>query len=122
METVYVLLADATMILHLGFIVFVLLGAFLVARHRWLLWLHLPAVLWAMGIEFAGGICPLTPLENWLRLQGGEAAYTETFVEHYIGALIYPRGLTPAVQVGLGIAVIAVNAAIYAWVLTRSRR
>ena len=74
-----------------------------------------------MGIEFAGGICPLTPLENWLRLQGGAAVYTETFVQHYIGALIYPSGLTPTIQWGLGIAVIAINAAIYAWVLVRLR-
>ncbi len=122
METVYVLLADATMVLHLLFIVFALLGAFLVARWRWLAWLHLPAALWAMGIEFAGGICPLTPLENWLRLRGGDTAYGETFVEHYIGALIYPGGLTPTIQIGLGVAVIAVNAGIYAWVLTRARR
>ncbi len=122
MESLYVLLADATMVLHLVFIVFALFGAFLVARWRWLLWLHLPAALWAMGIEFAGGICPLTPLENWLRLQGGEAVYSETFVQHYVGALIYPGGLTPTVQMGLGAAVIAVNAAIYAWVFARSRR
>jgi len=120
-ETVYVLLADATMILHLLFIVFALCGAFLVVRWRWLIWLHLPAALWAMGIEFAAGICPLTPLENWLRLHGGDAIYTETFVQHYIGALIYPSGLTPAIQLGLGIAVIVINAAIYAWVLVRLR-
>jgi hypothetical protein len=122
MEAVYVRLADATMILHLLFIVFALFGAFLVIRRRWLIWLHLPAALWAMGIEFAGGICPLTPLENWLRLQGGAAVYTETFVQHYVGALIYPGGLTPAIQLGLGVAVIAINVAIYAWVLAQSRR
>lgn len=122
METVYSLLADVTMILHLLFIVFALFGAFLIVRRRWLIWLHLPAALWAMGIEFAGGICPLTPLENWLRLQGGAAVYTETFVQHYIGALIYPGGLTPAIQLGLGVAVIAINVAIYAWVLVQSRR
>ncbi len=110
------------MVLHLLFIVFALFGAFLVARWRWLVWLHLPAALWAMGIEFAGGICPLTPLENWLRRQGGEAGYAETFVEHYVGALIYPGGLTPSIQIGLGVAVIAVNVAIYAWVLIWSRR
>ncbi len=122
MKTVYLLLADATMIQHLLFIVFALLGAFLVVRWRWLVWLHLPAAVWAMGIEFTGGICPLTPLENWFRWQGGGVAFRETFVQHYIGALIYPQGLTPEIQWVLGVIVIAVNAAIYTWVLVKLRR
>lgn len=122
METAYVLFADATMILHLLFIVFALLGAILVVRWRWLVWLHLPAAVWAMGIELVGGICPLTPLENRFRLQGGEAAYAETFIQHYVGALIYPEGLTPTIQWGLGVIVIAVNAGLYGWLLVRRRR
>lgn len=45
------------------------LSADLVLR---LIWIHVPAVLWGVAIEFIGFVCPLTPLEGWLREQGGE--------------------------------------------------
>jgi hypothetical protein len=75
--------------------------------------LHLPAVIWGALIEFAGWICPLTPLEIWLRAQGGDRGYSGGFIEHYLGALIYPEGLTRELQWLLGAFVLAINAAIY---------
>jgi hypothetical protein len=107
------ILADAVLVLHLAFIAFAVLGGLLVLRRPRLAWVHLPVVLWAAGIEFAGGICPLTPLENRLRLAGGDAGYGGGFIEHYLTALIYPEGLTRGVQVGLGLFVLAVNLAAY---------
>lgn len=109
----YRILADAILVLHLAFIAFVMLGAFAVLRWPRLAWLHLPAVLWAAGLTFAGGICPLTPLENRLRVAGGEAGYQGSFIEQYLTALIYPDGLTREVQVVLGCLVVAVNLAVY---------
>jgi hypothetical protein len=109
----YLALADAVLVLHLAFILFVVLGAFLVLRRRSLMWLHLPAVIWGALIEFAGWICPLTPLEIWLRAQGGDRGYSGGFIEHYLGALIYPEGLTRELQWLLGAFVLAINAAIY---------
>jgi len=109
----YRILADAVLALHLAFIVFATLGGLLVLRWPMLAWVHLPVVLWAAGIEFAGAICPLTPLENRLRLAGGEAGYGGGFIEHYLTALIYPEGLTRGVQVALGLFVLAVNLAVY---------
>jgi hypothetical protein len=107
------ILADSVLALHLAFIVFALLGGLLVWRWPRIAWLHLPAAVWAAGIAFFGGICPLTPLENRLRAAGGEAGYEGGFIEHYLGALIYPGWLTREIQLGLGAIVLAVNIACY---------
>lgn len=115
------LLADAVQVLHLGFILFVVLGGFLVLRRPRLAWLHVPVFLWGAAIEFGGWICPLTPLEKWLREQGGEGAYAGGFVEHYVTALIYPEGLTRNIQLLIGAGVLAINAAIYLRLWQRRR-
>jgi hypothetical protein len=115
------ILADAVLVLHLAFIAFVALGGLLVLRAPWLAWLHVPAALWGAGIAFLGGICPLTPLENRLRVLGGESGYGGGFIEHYLTALIYPTGLTRGIQAALGALVIAVNLAVYLRLLRRRR-
>ncbi|MGH8251066.1 MAG: DUF2784 domain-containing protein [Steroidobacteraceae bacterium] len=107
------LLADAVLVLHLAFILFVVLGGLLVLRWPKLAWLHLPAVAWGALIEFAGFFCPLTPLEKWLRVSGGQAGYAGGFIEHYLTSLIYPGGLTRSHQLLLGALVIAINVAVY---------
>jgi len=114
----YSLLADAVLLIHLTFILFVMLGGLLLLRWPRLAWLHLPAVAWGIFVEFSGRICPLTPLENDLRQRGGEAGYGGGFIEHYVTALIYPDGLSRTVQFVLGGIVIAVNVAMY-WMLAR---
>ena len=115
------LLADAVLVLHLGFILFVVLGGFLVLRRPGLAWLHAPVFLWGAAIEFGGWICPLTPLEKWLRELGGEGAYAGGFIEHYVTALIYPEGLTRNIQLLIGAGVLAINAAIYLRLWQRRR-
>ncbi|MGH8135901.1 MAG: DUF2784 domain-containing protein [Steroidobacteraceae bacterium] len=110
---IYRAFADAVLVLHLAFILFVVLGGLLVLWRRWLIWLHLPAVAWGILIEFAGWICPLTPFENWLRMQGGDRGFSGGFISHYLLSLIYPAGLTRALQWLLGTLALAVNAAIY---------
>ena len=116
----YRLLADATVAIHLAFIVFVVLGGLVVLRKPVVAWLHVPAVAWVVWLELTGAICPLTPLENMLRARAGEAGYQGGFIDHYLMAIIYPAGLTPQVQVGLGIAVLVLNLAVYA-ILWRRR-
>lgn len=115
----YRALADLVVILHLGFVVFAVGGALLVLRWRRLVWVHVPAAVWAALIEFAGWICPLTPLEKWLRLQGGGSGYPGGFVAHYILPILYPQGLTREVQIVLGVLVILINLGIYGWLITR---
>lgn len=118
----YRLLADLVLVLHAAFVVFVILGALLVLRWPRIAWVHLPVALWGAGIEFVGGICPLTPLENHWRRLAGELGYPGGFVEHYIVSVLYPAGLTRTTQVVLGALVVVVNLAIYALVLRRHRR
>ena len=115
-------LADATVALHLAFVVFVLLGGALVLRWPRMAWVHLPSAAWGAWIEFAGWVCPLTPLENWLRQQGGGPAYTASFVEHYLVPVLYPSMLSRELQWALGGVVLLVNAAVYLAVLRRARR
>ena len=111
----YPLLADLVLIVHLAFAVFVLCGGLLVLKWRWIARLHLPAVVWGAVVEFTGWICPLTPLENWLRVQSGEAGAQDDFTTRYLLPILYPVDLTRDVQLLLGTVVIAVNAGMYCW-------
>lgn len=110
----YRVLADAVVVIHALFVVFVVLGGLAVLRWPRLAWAHLPAAAWGALIEFAGWICPLTPLEKRLRLLAGQAAYEDGFIEHYLLPILYPPGLTRGTQVVLGLVVLAINLAVYA--------
>ena len=118
----YRLAADFLVLLHLGFIVFVMLGGLLVLKWHWVSLLHLPTVIWGFVIEYRGGICPLTPWENSLRRLAGQEGYAEGFIEHYILPIIYPPGLTRDIQLMLAIAEVIVNLVVYGWLLWRTFR
>lgn len=107
---------------HFAFVLFVVLGGLLVLRWRRIAWVHLPCAVWGALIEFAGCICPLTPLENWLRRRAGGADYSGGFIEHYVMPILYPVGLTRPVQIALGTAVIVVNVGLYCWILRRQKQ
>lgn len=109
----YLLVANLLVVLHLAFVAFVIAGGRLVLRRPRLAWVHLPCALWGGLIEFAGWICPLTPLENRFRQLGGQTGYQGGFVEHYLVPVLYPENLTRPVQVGLGALVLVLNAAVY---------
>lgn len=117
----YLLLADAALLLHLGFILFAVFGGMGVLRWPRLAWLHLPAVLWGAWVEFADRSCPLTPLESTLRRLSGERGLHGDFIDHYLAATIYPEGLTRTTQILLGTLLLAINAAVY-WRLWRRER
>lgn len=120
----YRVLTDLVVVAHFAFVIFAVAGAFLVLRWRWVAWVHLPVLAWAALIEFAGWVCPLTPLENWLRMRGGAMGYPGGFVEHYIIPILYPGQLTRSVQIALGALVLLINAGIYGvtWNVTRLRK
>lgn len=115
----YRLLADATMIVHLAFVAFVVLGGLLALRWRWVMWLHLPAAVWGVLIELRGWTCPLTPLENHFRRLGGESGYSSGFIERYLEPVIYPPGLSVPTQLVLAGIVVLVNAVVYRLVFRR---
>lgn len=116
------LAADALVLVHLVFILFVMLGGLLVWRWPRLCWLHLPTVAWGIVVEALHLTCPLTPWENQLRHAAGDAGYSGSFVEHYLLPVIYPSGLTPQIQLGLAALVVAVNMAVYAGLFWRRRK
>jgi hypothetical protein len=115
-------LAALLVVLHLVFVVFAALGGLLVIRWSWVAWLHLPAAAWAAYIEFSGGICPLTPLENILRARAGLDQYSGDFIARYVFPVLYPEGLTRGAQVVIGAILTAINAGVYGWQLARRRR
>ena len=113
--------ADLLLVLHLGFICFVLAGGLLVLKWRWLAILHLPAVVWGALVEIQGWLCPLTPWELQLRQAAGQAGYQGGFVEHYLLPVLYPPGLEHNTQLILGGAVILINAIIYGLIFLRRK-
>lgn len=110
---VYHVLANATALVHLAFILFVLFGGLVVLKWPHAMWLHIPAAIWGVLIEFAGWYCPLTRWENHFLREAGRAGYSDGFVAHYIFPLIYPAGLTRGIEIALGAIVLIVNAGIY---------
>jgi hypothetical protein len=120
----YRLLANAVVVLHALFILFVVCGGFLAWRWRWVAAIHIPCAVWGVLIEYRGWICPLTPLENALRARagGGQEGYSGGFIEHHLLPAIYPSGLTPRVQLMLGTFVLVSNVLAYALLLRRLTR
>jgi hypothetical protein len=117
------IIADIVLLIHLTFVIFAVLGGILFVWRRWIIRLHLPAFLWAVWIEITGGVCPLTHLENRLRITAGQGGYEGDFVAVYLLPLLYPAGLTRNVQIFLAILVIVINIAIYGLIFyKRSRR
>ena len=116
------LAADSLVLFHLGFILFVLFGGLLALKWRPVMWLHLPAAAWGVAVEVFHLPCPLTRWENLLRHLAGQEGYGAGFIEHYIIPLIYPAGLTPQIQLGLGALVLLINIAVYARLIRRGPR
>lgn len=116
------LAADATLVLHLAFIAFAVLGALLALRWTWIPLVQLPAAAWGIYVEASGRICPLTHVENHFRLMAGQGGYAESFVERYLLSVIYPTALTRELQLVLAALVIVANLAIYGFILLRRRR
>jgi hypothetical protein len=109
--------ADMIVLVHLGFIVFVALGGFLVIKWHNIAFLHIPCALWGVLIAFGGWICPLTPLEMHFRKLAGIAGYDGGFIDHYVMPIVYPAGLTRGMQIAFGVTILAVNLLVYARVL-----
>jgi len=120
---VYKIFAEFIVLIHFCFILFVVVGGIAAIKWRALVWWHVPAAVWGALIEFAGWICPLTPLEQWLRYQAGLKNYSGDFIEHYLLPVIYPKALTRQTQFILGGMVLLINFIAYFYYFKkRSRR
>lgn len=113
----YRFFADLVLVVHLLFIVFVLAGGLLLLRWPRMVWLHLPATIWTVFVEWTGRVCPLTPLENYFRALAGGDVYHGDFIERYLLPLIYPVALTPLMQMVLAGVVIVINLIVYLIIL-----
>ncbi len=109
----YGLLADVVVVIHLGFIAFVAVGGFLAWRWPWLLWLHVPAIIYALVIVTVGFDCPLTPLERGLRHAAGQRGYAGGFVKHYLTGVVYPDRQLALAQAVVAAAVLAGYAGLF---------
>lgn len=114
--------ADAVVVVHFGFVVFVAAGGLLVLRYPRVAWVHVPAAVWGASVQFGDWVCPLTYLENALRADAAGGR----FIERTLMPILYPdllqEGiLTPTVRIGLGMALIALNIGIYGVAIRRWR-
>lgn len=117
------IVADALVVVHFAFVLFVVFGGFLSLCRPWIAWLHLPCAGWGALVEFADLACPLTTLEHALRGMDAEAG----FVARLLMPVLYPDlalpgVLTPTVRFALGAGVVVVNVAVYGWAFKRRRR
>jgi hypothetical protein len=111
-------LAELVVVVHFLFVAFVALGAFLALKWPWLIWLHVPVLIWAAAIVSIGFTCPLTPLEKYLRRRSGDGAYEGGFIDHYIRDVLYPGEYTNQARAVVALTIIAG----YALMVSRHRR
>ena len=115
----YLVLAKLVVALHFGFVVFIFAGAYVATSYRWVIWLHVPAIAYAIVITIVGWSCPLTVLEQRLLERAGAAVYAGEFLPHYVWSRFGLTGSEISVAVGLIVALIAVSARPY-WLIFRA--
>lgn len=86
----YELLAGTTLALHLAFISWVLFGWLVTPGRPWLRLLHIATVVYGAFIMVSDWPCPLTYVENYFKRRAGLQPYSESFLIHYLEALVYP--------------------------------
>ena len=118
----YAFVADVIVLVHALFVLFVMFGSLLVLRWPRAAWLHVPALLWGLFVEFSGATCPLTPLESWFRGLQGEIGDSQDFLSRWLLTVLYPESLTRGLQITLGASLLLLNLSLYAWVWRKSRR
>lgn len=102
----YRTVADVAVVLHFGFLAFLVVGGFAALRWRWVLWLHLAAAAWSLGIVVVGQQCPLTALERWATVRAGGQAPERGFIDRYVEGVVYPGALTGPVRALVALVVI----------------
>jgi hypothetical protein len=110
---VFRLLADLVVAVHFSFIVFIAVGGLLVWRRPSLVRLHVPAVVWGIGIITVGFPCPLTSLEKHLRGRAGDQGYHGGFIDRYVEGVIYPGALTNLARALVAVAILVGYAGVF---------
>lgn len=92
-------LADATLLIHGVFVLFVVGGQFLIMlgwARKWM-WtrgvmfrlFHLAAIGFVVLQVWIGVVCPLTTLENYFRTLAGVASYEGSFIGYWLNRLLF---------------------------------
>ncbi len=110
---IYRALARAIAALHVGFVLFVVLGSLLVLRWPWLLWVHVAAVIWAAATMTLDLGCVLTPWEKSLWRSGGREPYAEGFLQHHVLRMDLTPARSRMAHVMLGLAALLLNVVVY---------
>ena len=97
----YSLAADAILIFHALFVIFVVFGLLLIFIGKWFSWawvknpwfriVHLVAIGIVVIQSWIGVICPLTMWEMSLRAKAGESLYSGSFIAHWLETLLYSQ-------------------------------
>lgn len=111
-------LADAVMLLHFGFLVFLVVGGFLAWRWPRVILAHVAAAAWGIAIVAFGWLCPLTYAEDFLRRADGRPALSDGFIDTYLTGIVYPGDRIAEVRLAVAV-VVAVS---WLRLLARCRR
>ncbi len=112
MRPLYTALVGLVVAAHFAFLIYLPTGGFLALARRHSIWLHVAAVLWAIGSVTLHFWCPLTALEQWARPRAGMAPLGSAgFIDHYVTGVIYPTWATGYVQAA------AFAAVLVSWVI-----
>ena len=115
---IYRLFADIILIIHFGYLLFVVFGGFFMLRWRGLWKFHLPAVIWGFLVQYFVWICPLTTWENYFRELGGQSGYENGFIDYFVTSILYPN-INAEVHTILAITLVLLNLAIYFYIFNR---
>jgi hypothetical protein len=113
-------LVTVILVVHCGYLLYVILGGFLAWRWPRLFWPHLVAGAWGLAVVGIPLECPLTTAENWAREQAGLARQSQGFIDRYIEGVLYPTRYTALLQ--LLVAVLVVGSWVGAYLFRRTRR
>ena len=104
---------DFVLAVHFLFVFFVLFGGFFVSQAKWVLFFHVPSVLWSSIVNLAKWTCPLTPLEKNLRQKAGQQAFKGSWIQNYLEPLVRPLGMPRRMELIAGISVLLWNTVVY---------
>lgn len=99
-------LVTVILVVHFGYLAYVVLGGFLAWRWPRAFWPHLAAATWGLAVVGIPLTCPLTTAENWARRQAGQTQQTAGFIDRYIEGALYPPRYTLLLQVAVGVLVV----------------
>lgn len=109
----YEVLASTVLVVHFGFLAYVVLGGFLAWRWPRALWPHLVAAAWGLAVVSIPLTCPLTYVEHWARRRAGETGVGRGFIDQYIEGVLYPERYTHYLQVLVGVLVVGSYVGVY---------